>query len=102
MDLDSDPVNCAVNFTIESGDHLHMFDIGRSDGNIIVQAALDREAVSGTFYVLCAALLTHLSKMECPTLSTAPVHLHFKGVWVVYFIFIQNSIEHSVTKQCRP
>ena len=27
MDLDSDPVNCAVNLTIQSGDHLHMFDI---------------------------------------------------------------------------
>ena len=27
MDLGSDPVNCAVIFTIESGDHLHMFDI---------------------------------------------------------------------------
>ena len=60
MDLDSDPVNCAVNFTIESGDHLHMFDIGRSDGNILVQAALDREAVSGIFcYTICVALLTH-------------------------------------------
>ena len=45
-DLDSDLRNRAVNFSIENGDHLHMFDIEKSEGNIIVQTPLDRETVS--------------------------------------------------------
>ena len=45
-DLDSDLRNRAVNFTIENGDHLHMFEIEKSEGNIIVQTPLDRETVS--------------------------------------------------------
>ena len=45
-DLDSDLRNRAVNFSIENGDHLHMFDIEKSEGTIIVQTPLDRETVS--------------------------------------------------------
>ena len=31
-----------------------------------------------------------------------PVHFRFKGCWVVFFIFIQILIEHSISKQWRP
>lgn len=45
-DPDSAAMNKAVNYSIETGDHLHMFDIQQSDGSIVVHTQLDREAVS--------------------------------------------------------
>ena len=33
-----------------------------------------------------------------PHLSIGPVHFHFKGCCMVFFIFIQILIEHSVFK----
>ena len=38
---------------------------------------------------------THLSRIF-PLLSFGPVHFRFKGCWVVFIIFIQILIEHSV------
>ena len=32
--------------------------------------------------------------MEFPTLINWPVHFHFKGCWVVFFIFVQILIEY--------
>ena len=32
-------------------------------------------------------------------LSIGPVHFCFKGCWVVFILFIQIVIEHSVSKQ---
>ena len=45
-----------------------------------------------------AKTLTHLSWMEFPT---GLFHFFFKGCWVIFFIFIQILIEHSVSKQWR-
>lgn len=45
-DLDSDPKNKAVNYSIESGDTFHKFDIHPTDGYIVVRNKLDREVVS--------------------------------------------------------
>ena len=36
---------------------------------------------------------------KVPFLLIRPVHFHFKGCWVVFFIFIQILIEHTVSKQ---
>ena len=46
--------------------------------------------------------LTHLSRMEFPTVIKWQVHFLYKGCWVVFYICIQISIEHSVSKQWRP
>ena len=35
-------------------------------------------------------------------LSIAPVHFHFKGCLVTFFIFVQVLIDYSVSKQWRP
>ena len=34
------------------------------------------------------AKLNLLSRLDFPTLSNGPVHLHFKGCWMVFFISI--------------
>ena len=48
-------------------------------------------------------LLTHLNRMESPTvIKWNSQFLLIKGCWVVFFIFIQISIEHAVRKQWRP
>jgi len=44
-DMDSDSKNKAVNYSIESGDPMHKFDIHPSDGYIVVRNQLDRESV---------------------------------------------------------
>ena len=41
-------------------------------------------------------------KWNSPLVSSGPVHFHFKGCWVLFFIFFQILIEHSVSKQWRP
>ncbi|XP_052793607.1 protocadherin Fat 1-like isoform X3 [Mya arenaria] len=45
-DLDSDPLNKAVNFSLVGGDSLQVFDIHRTDGYILVRNMLNREAIS--------------------------------------------------------
>lgn len=55
-DLDSDPRNKAVNYSIISGDPRHQFDIHPTDGYIVVRNPLDREVVS-TFPLHCPRLL---------------------------------------------
>lgn len=47
-DSDTDPQNKAVNYTIQSGDSFHQFDIHPTDGYIVVRNKLDRETVSPT------------------------------------------------------
>ncbi|XP_052280093.1 protocadherin Fat 1-like isoform X4 [Dreissena polymorpha] len=44
-DLDSDPANKVVNYSIIAGDSLHMFDVHRTEGYLIVRNRLDREDV---------------------------------------------------------
>ena len=46
--------------------------------------------------------LTHLSRMEFPTIINWTGHFRFKGCTVVFYIFIQISIKYSVSKQWRP
>ena len=45
--------------------------------------------------------LTNLSRMEFPLLPIRPVHIRFKGCWMVFFIFIRILIKQSVSKQWR-
>lgn len=71
-DLDSDLKNRAVNFSIENGDHLHMFDIEGSEGNIIVHTQLDRETVS--------------------IFSSTLVNTQTKGIKDYRFCNVQNSL----------
>ena len=47
-------------------------------------------------------ILTHLCLMVFPNLSFGQIHFCFKGYWVVFLIFIQILIEHSVSKRWRP
>ena len=44
---------------------------------------------------------TNLGEWQFPLfiLSIGPVYFRFKGFWVVFFIFIQILIDHSVSKQ---
>ena len=49
-----------------------------------------------------ACRLTHLSWMNFPTFISRTSSFPILGGWVVFFIFIQNLIEHSVSKQWRP
>ena len=47
-------------------------------------------------------ILIHLSQWNFPFLSIGSDHFHLKGCCVLSFIFIQISIEHSVSKWWRP
>ena len=47
-----------------------------------------------TYYSFISNLLTHLSQMEFSTLIKKTSPFHFKGCWVVFFIFIQILIKH--------
>ena len=47
-------------------------------------------------------LLTHLSRMEFPNVIIGQVNFRFKGCLVVFFHFIQNLIEPSVSNSGEP
>ena len=53
-------------------------------------------------YRLLLTRLTHLNQMEFPSLDRWASQFLFKGNHVVFFIFVQILIEHSVSKQLRP
>ena len=59
-------------------------------------------------YVIWAGLCCQIfnepfqAERNFPHLLFGLVHFHIKDWWVVFFLFIQILIEHSVSKQCRP
>ena len=53
-----------------------------------------------TQHWLSAKHISHQKKLPC--ICFRKYLFCFKGCWVVFFISIQNLIEYSVSKQCRP
>ncbi|KAK3597674.1 hypothetical protein CHS0354_040047 [Potamilus streckersoni] len=61
-DADSTKKNTLITFSIESGDHLNNFVIGKEDGALLVNTPLDREAIST--YVLHVRATNELFKTD--------------------------------------